>query len=100
MAMGASGNRVVVLGKVLFAREAEEQPGMTQYVIQWQLSEPVIDSTTNATMTHSEESVITSVQPTDSEIMAELRGAVVRGITRELAPADPFIDADVRGCTL
>jgi len=100
MAFGATGRRVVILGKVLWAREAEGQPGITEYLIQWQVSEPVADSTVNSPMTHSEESVFTSMEPTDSEIMAELRAKLVVGVNRETSPVDPFIESDVRGCTL
>jgi len=100
MAIGATGRRVVVLGKVVWTREAEGQPGITEYLIHWQVSEPVADSQVNSTMTQNDESVITSMEPTDSEIMAELRSKLAVGVNRELSPADPFIESDIRGCTL
>jgi len=100
MSIGISGNRVVVMGRVQDNRPAVDQPGITEYITAWQLSEPIADSTTNATQTSNISSLYTSISPTDSEIVSSLRLLLVAAVNQEMAPADPFIEADIRGCSI
>ena len=100
MAFGSTGRRVVVIGKVVWTREAEGQPGITEYLVHWQVSEPVADTLVNLPMTQNDESVFTSLEPTDSEIMSALRIGLVAGVNRELSPTDPFLETDIRGCSI
>ena len=100
MSIGISGNRVVVMGRVRDNRPAVNQPGVTEYITAWQLSEPIADRTTGVTQTANDCSLYTSISPTDSEIVSALRLLLVEVVNREMAPADPFIEADIRGCSI
>ena len=100
MAFGPSGKRVVIMAKIASFRPAEGQPGITEYLVQWQLSERVADSLVNAIMTDSAIGIFTDIEPTDSEILSDLRIKLIAAITGETSPADPFLETDVRGGSL
>jgi hypothetical protein len=100
MSIGISGNRVVVMGRIRDNRPAFDQAGITEYITAWQLSEPISDSTQGITITHNDCSLFTSISPTDSEIVSALRILLVDVVNREMAPADPFVEADIRGCSI
>lgn len=98
MAIGASGQRIQILGRI--TRSQPNPGGTNTIVIAYQLSEQTVDGNPHDGTVSGEAGFDTVFEPTDSEIEATLRTQLAAQLTADLTPVDAFLGTDVRGVKL
>jgi hypothetical protein len=94
MAIGASGNRIVVLARNIGTNL--DSIGRTVFLVNYRLSEPTIDGARQDGLMENTESILSEFEPTDSEIEATLREGLAIRLSEDFFPAE-FLSSDIRG---
>jgi hypothetical protein len=94
MAIGASGNRIVILARNIGVNL--DSIGRTVILVNYRLSEATIDGARQDGLLENTESLLAEFEPTDSEIEATLREELAIRLSEDFFPAE-FLSSDIRG---